>query len=405
MRLLISHLILAWCLLNNFAKGRKLFPDIPDTGHDDPTPMIVSKSGFPSETHIVTTSDGYILEVHRIPHAPKNANSSAARPVVFLQHGLLSSSADWVLEGTEKGLGFLLAENGYDVWMGNYRGNSYSRNHLTLDPDEYDFWRFSWDQLGSIDLPEMLEYVMSHTQQEEILYVGHSMGTTTFMVMANTRPEIMKHIKLANLLAPIAYVSHMISPLRLIAPFGNKIRETIDTLHMGGEFLPSDYFIDYFASEACQNGDLLQPFCKNIFFVLSGFDEDQMNATLLDTITHHTPAGASTYTFLHYGQEVSSGGFHAFDYGKKVNLEKYGTKEPPAYDLGKVTCPTAVYYADNDWLAQPEDVLKTITELPNLSTVYEVPYAKFNHLDFMYAMNARYVVYEELLRQLAKALQ
>ena len=70
-------------------------------------PMIVSKSGFPSETHVVTTSDGYILEVHRIPHAPKNANSSATRPVVFLQHGLLSSSADWVLEGTEKGLGML----------------------------------------------------------------------------------------------------------------------------------------------------------------------------------------------------------------------------------------------------------------------------------------------------------
>ena len=50
-----------------------------------------------------------------------------------------------------------------------------------------------------------------------------------------------------------------------------------------------------------------------------------------------------------------------------------------------------------------QDVLKTITELPNLASVYEVPYAKFNHLDFIYAMNAKYVVYEELLRQLEAA--
>lgn len=32
-----------------------------------------------------------------------------------------------------------------------------------------------------------------------------------------------------------------------------------------------------------------------------------MNKTLLETITHHTPAGASTPTVLHYAQEVVTG--------------------------------------------------------------------------------------------------
>ena len=41
---------------------------------------------------------------------------------------------------------YVLADNGYDVWLGNYRGNQYSREHLTMDPDsvwDNDYWHFS----------------------------------------------------------------------------------------------------------------------------------------------------------------------------------------------------------------------------------------------------------------------
>ena len=57
---------------------------------------------------MVTTDDGYILTMHRIPYSKYNPDSLAGnttRPVVFVQHGLLCSSADYVLSDPPKALG------------------------------------------------------------------------------------------------------------------------------------------------------------------------------------------------------------------------------------------------------------------------------------------------------------
>ena len=68
---------------------------------------MIAKMGYPSETHEVLTEDGYILQMHRIPFGKKSPPvDGVERPAALLVHGLLSSSADYVMGIPEKSLGF-----------------------------------------------------------------------------------------------------------------------------------------------------------------------------------------------------------------------------------------------------------------------------------------------------------
>lgn len=58
--------------------------------------------GYQAENHYVTTSDGYILNLHRIPVGKSGQTNGK---VVYLQHGLLTASHDWIIAGPKKALG------------------------------------------------------------------------------------------------------------------------------------------------------------------------------------------------------------------------------------------------------------------------------------------------------------
>lgn len=56
-----------------------------------------------------------------------------------------------------------------------------------------------------------------------LVYVGHSMGTTMVFAMLALRPEYNSKIRAVMALAPVAYMSKVKSPIRLLAPFSKDV--------------------------------------------------------------------------------------------------------------------------------------------------------------------------------------
>lgn len=65
---------------------------------------LIRKYGYVAEVHSVTTSDGFVLEIHRIPGG-KAFPPREGKTLVYLQHGILDTSAGWLLMGPHHGLG------------------------------------------------------------------------------------------------------------------------------------------------------------------------------------------------------------------------------------------------------------------------------------------------------------
>jgi lysosomal acid lipase/cholesteryl ester hydrolase len=152
-----------------------------------------------------------MLGVHRIPGSPLSP-PAPGKPVVVIMHGMLSSSAEFVIMGPNNGLAYNLADLGYDVWLGNNRGNRYSTRHIALFPDTREFWDFTFHDIGLFDLPAIIDYSLQATGQSRVHYIGHSQGTTAFWVMASMRPSYNTRIMSMQALAPAAYMHNTRSP-------------------------------------------------------------------------------------------------------------------------------------------------------------------------------------------------
>lgn len=98
-----------------------------------------------------------------------------------------------------------------------------------------------------------------------------------------------------------------------------------------------------------------------LFDAIPGVDDTDRTAVSYA----YYPAGTSLKNLEHWEQEVNSGNFQSFDYGKKENQKVYGQATPPLYDLTKMSkVPIGMFTGTQDELADPTDVAWLKTQIP-----------------------------------------
>ena len=115
--------------------------------------IFMKDNGFNLELYDVVGDDEYILSLLYLK--PK----STVWRVAYFQHGLSDTVWCYFQLGL-KILPFLLAKNGFDVWLGNSRRNIFSLKHKTKAPTDKKsgFFDFSMDDNVQYDLTATIKY-------------------------------------------------------------------------------------------------------------------------------------------------------------------------------------------------------------------------------------------------------
>jgi lysosomal acid lipase/cholesteryl ester hydrolase len=168
-------------------------------------------------------------------------------------------------------------------------------------------------------------------------------------------------------------------------------------------FAPTNEMDAKAAYDDCRDGAPYQEMCTMTTFLIAGFNSQEMNRTMLPVIKAHSPAGASTKNMLHYAQIVRSATFRQYDH-ESLNYYRYGQLFPPTYRFTGHTAPVSFYHSTNDWMATPNDVNILYSRLGSsqVQLKYLVPQTAFNHMDFVWAMNVRSLVYDRVVQDMAK---
>ncbi|KAF8761601.1 alpha/beta-hydrolase lipase region [Rhizoctonia solani] len=309
--------------------------------------------GYTSESHVVQTKDGYMLGLHRLPNAQNERSlhpgARTRKPVVYLHHGLLMNSEVWVcLTDRERCLPFILADAGYDVWLGNNRGNKYSKKSIHSIPSEAKFWNYSIDEFCLFDIPDSIEYILNLTKSKSLSYVGFSQGTAQAFAALSIHPALNEKIDIFIALAPA------MSPPD--PPIFIKVIDTALT-------------------------------------TLFNWRGANISASQKIAAYAHLYSYTSTKSVVHWFQIMRNAGFQMYDDEVQSPVSFLGKKfyQPAKFPTRNIVTPIFLLYGETDSLV---DIDVMLAELPKHTTCRGVP--NHEHLDMLWGQEVDELVLQAL---------
>ncbi|ONK68054.1 uncharacterized protein A4U43_C05F6820 [Asparagus officinalis] len=308
--------------------------------------MLVAFKLWDFKKQIVTTKDGYILSLLRLPNGRSGAFSRPNKIPVLLQHGLLMA-----------------------------------------------YWDWSWDELAANDLRASFDYVYQRTGNQTIHYVGHSLGTLIALATFSQH-KLLSMVRSA--LCPIAYLNQITS---LISKAAAQIFVAEDLYWLGlHKFDPNSKAVDKLLKTVCMDPEID---CYNMISAMTG-PNCCLNSSSVEVFLDHEPQATSTKNMIHLAQMIRRGTITKYDYDDNdENMSHYGQISPPVYNMSKIPndLPLFLSYGGQDKLSDDNDVSRLLNSLhfhdgDKMTVQYQDNYA---HADFVMAVNAKRIVYDPLM--------
>ncbi|KAK6921133.1 AB-hydrolase lipase domain, partial [Dillenia turbinata] len=411
-------------------------PDVQDTslttdtlGENDPTPTerkttfhqslntdartcqdVITELGYPYEVIRVVTADGYVLLLERIPRRD-------SRKVVYLQHGILDSSMGWVSNGVVGSPAFAAFDQGYDVFLGNFRG-LVSREHVDKNISSEQYWRYSINEHGTEDIPAIVEKIhevktselkssqpspeeeVSDDQPYKICAVCHSLGgAAILMYVISCRIEEKPHrLSRLVLLSPAGFHEDSNLVFTLVEYLLLFLAPILAPL-VPGFYIPTRFFrmlVNKLARDL-QNYPALGGLVQTLMSYVAGGDSSNWIGVLgLPHYNMNDMPGVSFHVALHLAQMKHARKFIMYDHGSVcTNMKVYGSPEP--LDLGEyyglIDIPVDLVAGRKDKVIRPSMVRKHYKLMKEAGV--HVSYSEFEyaHLDFTFSHHEDLLAY------------
>ncbi|GMS92282.1 hypothetical protein PENTCL1PPCAC_14457 [Pristionchus entomophagus] len=387
---MLAHVVL---MLSNL-----LFTVSSDPEMSMTVPQIIDRWGYPFESHEVITEDGYILSIFRITHGLNSSDSVRTCPPIIMDPSLLCDSSEFIMNPPESSPAMILADAGFDVFLMNHRGTTYSRKHRDFSTSDSRYWKFTIDEYAKYDNTAVIDYVLNLTSDTSLYWLGHSQGTTLGFMMLSERLDYNKKIRAMFQIAPPGTAHFARGLVRIILLIYHITKPLTDLyqLTMGShEVGISNRAIPQMITSFFCATPYIDQICRGAMHFLLGPQSMSFNLSRWPVYVSHLPSSTSSWNMLHWFQIATHEKLEHFS-GKHS-----GNSDLPldtAYDLSRVLAPVYIFCSSSDWLVTPRDIEEDLLPLLKrgvVKGVFRVP--GYNHLDFVLATDNAEKVFSRII--------